>query len=63
MPLPAVTFKRLPSCCNHGDLTVPEIARAMRCSQGTVKSTLHAALGRLRVDLGDRDLEGVRDES
>jgi RNA polymerase sigma-70 factor (ECF subfamily) len=47
----------------HGDLTVPEIARAMRCSQGTVKSTLHAALGRLRVDLGDRDLEGVRDES
>ena len=46
----------------HGDLTVPEIARAMRCSQGTVKSTLHAALGRLRVDLGDRDLEGVRDE-
>jgi RNA polymerase sigma-70 factor (ECF subfamily) len=47
----------------HGDLTVPEIARAMRCSQGTVKSTLHAALGRLRVDLGDRDLEGVHDES
>lgn len=47
----------------HGDLTVPEIARAMRCSQGTVKSTLHAALARLRVDLGDRDLEGVRDES
>jgi RNA polymerase sigma factor (sigma-70 family) len=46
----------------HGDLTVPEIARAMRCSQGTVKSTLHAALGRLRVDLGDRDLEGVHDE-
>jgi RNA polymerase sigma-70 factor (ECF subfamily) len=46
----------------HGDLTVPEIARAMRCSQGTVKSTLHAALGRLRVDLGDPDLEGVRDE-
>lgn len=42
----------------HGDLTVPEIARAMRCSQGTVKSTLHAALGRLRVELGDRDLEG-----
>jgi RNA polymerase sigma factor (sigma-70 family) len=41
----------------HGDLTVPEIARAMRCSQGTVKSTLHAALARLRVDL-----EGVVDE-
>jgi RNA polymerase sigma-70 factor, ECF subfamily len=46
----------------HGDLSVPEIARAMRCSQGTVKSTLHAALGRLRVDLDDRDLEGARDE-
>jgi RNA polymerase sigma-70 factor (ECF subfamily) len=43
----------------HGDLTVPEIARAMRCSQGTVKSTLHAALGRLRVDLGDTSLEGA----
>jgi RNA polymerase sigma-70 factor (ECF subfamily) len=47
----------------HGDLTVPEIARAMRCSQGTVKSTLHAALGRLRVDLGDTSLEGARGES
>jgi RNA polymerase sigma factor (sigma-70 family) len=46
----------------HGDLSVPEIARAMRCSQGTVKSTLHAALARLRVDLDDRDLEGARDE-
>jgi DNA-directed RNA polymerase specialized sigma24 family protein len=33
----------------------------MRCSQGTVKSTLHTALGRLRVDLGDRDLEGIPD--
>src|SRR5207247_6005222 len=44
----------------HGDLTVPEVARAMRCSPGTVKSTLHAALARLRVDLGDTDLEGVR---
>src|SRR5690349_8879001 len=45
----------------HGDLSVPEIARAMRCSQGTVKSTLHAALVRLRVDLGDTDLEGAND--
>ncbi len=46
----------------HGDLTVPEIARATRCSQGTVKSTLHAAPDRLRVDLGDHDLEGARSE-
>jgi RNA polymerase sigma-70 factor (ECF subfamily) len=35
------------------DLTVPEVARAMRCSEGTVKSTLHAALGRLQVELGE----------
>jgi RNA polymerase sigma-70 factor (ECF subfamily) len=45
----------------HGDLSVPEIARAMRCSPGTVKATLHAGLGRLRVDLGDTSLEGARD--
>jgi RNA polymerase sigma-70 factor (ECF subfamily) len=34
----------------HGDLTVDEISRVMRCSHGTVKSTLHAALQRLRID-------------
>jgi RNA polymerase sigma-70 factor (ECF subfamily) len=45
----------------HGDLTVPEVSRAMDCSAGTVKSTLHAALDRLRVDLGDRGLEGAHD--
>lgn len=45
----------------HGDLTVPEASRAMGCSEGTVKSTLHAALDRLRLDLGDRGLEGVND--
>ncbi len=45
----------------HADLTVPEVGRAMRCSEGTVKSTLHAALGRLRVDLGDMGLEGSHD--
>jgi RNA polymerase sigma factor (sigma-70 family) len=44
----------------HADLTVREIGRAMRCSEGTVKSTLHAALERLRVDLGDRGLEGLQ---
>jgi RNA polymerase sigma-70 factor, ECF subfamily len=42
----------------HADLTVPDVGRAMRCSEGTVKSTLHAALDRLRIDLGDRELEG-----
>lgn len=45
----------------HADLTVPEVSRAMRCSDGTVKSTLHTALERLRVDLGDRGLEGAHD--
>jgi RNA polymerase sigma factor (sigma-70 family) len=45
----------------HADLTVPEVGRAMRCSDGTVKSTLHAALDRLRVDLGDSGLEGPAD--
>ena len=47
----------------HADLTVPEVSRAMQCSEGTVKSTLHAALERLRVDLGDRGLEGAHDGS
>ena len=47
----------------HGDLTVREVGRAMRCSEGTVKSTLHAALERLRIDLGDRGLEGANDGS
>jgi RNA polymerase sigma-70 factor (ECF subfamily) len=42
----------------YADLSVADIARAMRCSQGTVKSTLHAALSRLRVDLADEVLEG-----
>jgi RNA polymerase sigma factor (sigma-70 family) len=45
----------------HADLTVTEVARAMSCSDGTVKSTLHTALVRLRVDLGDRGLEGAHD--
>jgi RNA polymerase sigma-70 factor (ECF subfamily) len=45
----------------HADLTVAEVSQAMRCSEGTVKSTLHTALERLRVDLGDRGLEGAHD--
>ncbi len=47
----------------HADLTVPEVSRAMRCSEGTVKSTLHTALEHLRIDLGDRGLEGANDGS
>jgi RNA polymerase sigma-70 factor (ECF subfamily) len=45
----------------QADLTVPEVGRVMRCSEGTVKSTLHAALEHLQVDLSNDDLEGVRD--
>jgi RNA polymerase sigma-70 factor (ECF subfamily) len=33
------------------DLTVPEVAAAMRCAEGTVKSTLHTALSRLQIEL------------
>ena len=33
------------------ELTVPQIARTMRVQEGTVKSRLHRALGRLRQDL------------
>jgi RNA polymerase sigma factor (sigma-70 family) len=33
----------------HADLPVKEIARAMRCREGTVKATLHTALERLRA--------------
>jgi RNA polymerase sigma-70 factor (ECF subfamily) len=47
----------------HADLTVPEIGRAMLCSEGTVKSTLHTALDRLRVELGDQRLEESTDGS
>lgn len=34
-----------------GDLTVAEVAQAMGCASGTVKSTLHAALKAMRVDI------------
>ena len=37
------------------DLPVADIARAMGCKQGTVKSTLHAALTSLRVELDDSE--------
>jgi RNA polymerase sigma-70 factor (sigma-E family) len=37
------------------DLSTEDVASALGCSTGTVKSALHAALGNLRVDLGDWD--------
>jgi RNA polymerase sigma factor (sigma-70 family) len=44
------------------DLPVADVATAMGCAQGTVKSTLHAALARLRVELTDteEDRDGTR---
>jgi RNA polymerase sigma-70 factor (ECF subfamily) len=47
----------------HADLTVPEMSRAMGCSEGTVKSTLHSALERLRDLLGETTTEGLDDGS
>jgi RNA polymerase sigma-70 factor (ECF subfamily) len=38
---------------HYGDLPLDEIATAMGCAVGTVKSTLHAAHTRLHVDLDD----------
>lgn len=39
------------------DLSIGEVARAMKCSPGTVKSTVHAALRHLRVDLEETNHE------
>jgi RNA polymerase sigma factor (sigma-70 family) len=39
------------------DLPLVDVAAAMGCAVGTVKSTLHAALARLRVELDDIDEE------
>jgi RNA polymerase sigma factor (sigma-70 family) len=33
-----------------GDLTVPEVARALHCAEGTVKSALHDAMRNLRIE-------------
>ena len=41
------------------DLGTDDVARALGCAPGTVKSTLHAALARLRVDLAADD-EGIQ---
>ena len=38
---------------HYGDLPLDEIARAMGCALGTVKSTLHTAHARLQVELDD----------
>jgi RNA polymerase sigma-70 factor, ECF subfamily len=40
---------------HYADLPLDEIARAMGCAAGTVKSTLHAAYTRLQVELEDDD--------
>lgn len=37
------------------DLSLAEVASAMDCALGTVKATLHAALGRLRIELDEVD--------
>jgi RNA polymerase sigma-70 factor (ECF subfamily) len=38
-----------------GDLQVAEVAKAMGCSEGTAKATLHTALAKLRGHLGTLD--------
>lgn len=42
----------------YGDLTVPEIARTLSLREGTVKSRLSRALGRLEQELSDADVPG-----
>ncbi len=37
------------------DLSTAEVARALGCAEGTVKSTLHAALTRLRIEVGEEE--------
>jgi RNA polymerase sigma-70 factor (sigma-E family) len=38
-----------------GDLSTAEVGEAMGCAPGTVKSTLHTALAKLRVELQEED--------
>jgi RNA polymerase sigma-70 factor (ECF subfamily) len=40
---------------HYADLPLDDIARALGCAVGTVKSTLHAAHARLHVELDDDD--------
>ena len=41
------------------DMTVPEVAVSAGIREGTAKSRLHRALGRLREELGQLAKEGV----
>jgi RNA polymerase sigma-70 factor (ECF subfamily) len=41
------------------DLPTAEVARALGCAEGTVKSALHAGLRALRVELDEDDRDGV----
>ena len=43
------------------DLPLADVAEVMGCSVGTVKSTLHTALGHLRVELDEWDDGEARD--
>jgi len=44
---------------HYGDLPLDEIATAMGCALGSVKSTLHAAHARLQVELDDDETPEV----
>ena len=44
----------------YADLSVKDTAEVMGCAQGTVKATVHAALGRLRIQLIEKE-ERVQD--
>jgi RNA polymerase sigma-70 factor (ECF subfamily) len=39
----------------HADLTVPAIAETLGIPEGTVKSRLHHAMGRLRAAMAEAD--------
>jgi RNA polymerase sigma-70 factor (ECF subfamily) len=43
----------------YADLPLDDVARAMGCAVGTVKSTLHSALAALRIDI-DEEAEHAR---
>jgi len=44
------------------DMTTEDIAKAMSCAPGTVRSTLHAALARLRVEVGAEEANEATSE-